>query len=262
MFLNRIKLLITRYLKARSFGFLFFAARFFKIPKSINIDNKIIKLNLPDEYSIKISIVEILLDDTYKLDWIKNFTRKNNIDIKSILDIGGNCGLTSMLLRSHFSKSIIHCYEPNLKIINYLKYHAEHLKFNYYSEAVGGNKSKVKLNITQNDSVLSYILPDEIGTTDQISFDMAFKRFGKDNLDIVKMDCEGSEWEIFNHIEIWKKVKFLTMEYHLGENNFDHSRIVDALNKIGFRLITKLDNNKNVNYGMVLAYNTSLISLN
>jgi hypothetical protein len=51
------------------------------------------------------------------------------------------------------------------------------------------------------------------------------------------------------------------MEYHLGENNFDHNRIVDALNKIGFRLITKLDSNQNVNYGMVLAYNTSLVSI-
>ena len=51
------------------------------------------------------------------------------------------------------------------------------------------------------------------------------------------------------------------MEYHLGESNFDHNRIIDALNKIGFTLITKIDHNKNVNYGMVLAYNSSLISI-
>ena len=261
MFLNRIKLLINRYLKARSFGFLFFAARYFYIPKSIKINNKIINLNLPDEYGVKITFVEIFLDDTYKLDWIKKFAKKKNIDIRSVLDVGGNCGLTSMLLRSHFSKSVIHCYEPNLEIISYLKYNAELLNFDYYNEAVGDKKESVKLNISKNDSILSHISSDESGATQQISFDRAFKRFGVDNLDIVKMDCEGSEWEIFNHIEIWKKVKFLTMEYHLGENNFDHNRIVDALNKIGFKLITKLDNNKNVNYGMVLAYNTSLVSL-
>ena len=118
MFLNRVKFLFKRYLKARSFGFLFFAARYFYIPKSIKINNKIINLNLPDEYGVKITFVEILLDDTYQLDWIKKFARKKNIDIKSILDIGGNCGLTSMLFRSHFSKSVIHCYEPNLEIIN------------------------------------------------------------------------------------------------------------------------------------------------
>ena len=76
MFLNRIKLLINRYLKARSFGFLFFAARYFYIPKSIKINNKIINLNLPDEYGVKITFVEIFLDDTYKLGWIKNFAKK------------------------------------------------------------------------------------------------------------------------------------------------------------------------------------------
>ena len=45
MFLNRVKLLIKRYLKAKSFGFLFFAARYFYIPKSIKINNKIINLS-------------------------------------------------------------------------------------------------------------------------------------------------------------------------------------------------------------------------
>ena len=166
-----------------------------------------------------------------------------------------------MLLRSHFSKSIIHCYEPNLEIKEYLKNNYKLFNFDYYSEAVGDVKSMVKLNVPKNDSILSYILPDQTGTTNQISFDTAFKRLGVDNLDIVKMDCEGSEWKIFNNVEIWKKIKFLTMEYHLGTNNFDHHRIVKALDKIGFRLISKLDDNKEVNYGTVLAYNTALISL-
>lgn len=261
MIFDRIELLIKRFLKARNLGFLFYAARYFNIPKSIRINNKIINLNLPDEYGVKITFVEIFLDDTYKLDWIKKFAKKKNIDIRSVLDIGGNCGFTSMLLRSHFPKSVIHCYEPNLEIISYLKYNAELLNFNWYNEAVGEKNRSVKLNISKNNSILSNISSDESGATQQISFDKAFKRFDLDNLDIVKMDCEGSEWEIFNHAEIWKKVKFLTMEYHLGESNFDHNRIIDALNKIGFTLITKIDHNKNVNYGMVLAYNSSLISI-
>jgi len=117
MLLSRIKLFISRFLRARIFGITFFGARYFKIPKFIKFNNKVVKLNLPNEYGIKLTFVEIFLDDVYKLEWIKNFTKKNNIQIKSILDIGGNCGLASMLLRSHFSKSVIHCYEPNLEII-------------------------------------------------------------------------------------------------------------------------------------------------
>lgn len=260
MSINRIKLFIKRLRKAISFGFTFFGARYFYIPESIKINDKIINLNLPNEYGVKISFVEIFLDDTYKLDWIKKFAIEKNINIKSILDIGGNCGLASILLRYHFSKSTIHCYEPNFEVINYLKYHANLLNFNYYNQAVGNSNKKVKLSVDKDESILSHIVFDKNGTTEQISFDMAFKRFGVESLDIVKMDCEGSEWEIFENIEIWKKVKFLTMEYHLGHNN-DHNRIHNSLKKIGFKPVTKINKNNKVNYGMILAYNTSIVSL-
>ena len=261
MLLSRIKLFISRFLRARIFGITFFGARYFKIPKTIRLNNKIENLNLPNEYGIKITFVEIFLDDVYKLEWIKNFAKKKDIHIKSILDIGGNCGLTSLLLRSHFPKSIIHCYEPNIEIQEYLKHNSKLGGFDYYLEAVGDTTKLVKLNVLKNDSVLSSILPNEIGTIPQISLDIAFKRFGENNLDIVKMDCEGSEWEILKNVEIWKKVKFLTMEYHLGKNNFDHDRIVKVLDKIGFKLISKLEQSSKANYGIVIAYNTSKISI-
>ena len=261
MLLSRIKLFISRFLRARIFGITFFGARYFKIPKFIKFNNKVVKLNLPNEYGIKLTFVEIFLDDVYKLEWIKNFTKKNNIQIKSILDIGGNCGLASMLLRSEFPKSIIHCYEPNLEIQKYLEHNSNLGSFDYFSEAVGGTNEMVKLNIVNNSSTLSSIIPNETGTTAQISFDLAYRRFGVDTLDLVKMDCEGSEWEIFNNVENWRKVKFLTMEYHLGKNNFDHDRIVKVLDKIGFKLISKLEQSSKANYGVVIAYNTLKISI-
>ena len=74
------------------------------------------------------------------------------------------------------------------------------------------------------------------------------------------MDCEGSEWEILKDKESWKKVKFLTMEYHLGKNNNDHKRILSFLDDIGFKKITDLSTS-NADYGMVLAYNTLKLSI-
>jgi len=261
MSLNRILLLIKRFLKARELGFFFRRAKNFQIPKFINLNNETIKLDLPDEYGIKITFVEIFLDDTYRLSWIKKISKKNNINIKSILDIGGNCGLTSILLRSQFTRSDIHCYEPNPEILKYLKNNAHICNFNFYNQAVGNSNKMVKLKVRKNDSILSSISRGETGKINQISFEKAFERFKTDILDIVKMDCEGSEWEILENIEIWKKVRFLTMEYHLGERDINHDRILDALEKIGFSLVTKVDNDKKINYGMVLAYNKSLVSL-
>jgi hypothetical protein len=61
-------------------------------------------------------------------------------------------------------------------------------------------------------------------------------------------------------LNIWKNIKFLTMEYHLEKNKYNTNRVAKALDKIGFKLLTKLDKSKKVSYGLVLAYNPIYIS--
>lgn len=252
--INRIKLFIDRYIRARNLGINFFGARFFTAPKAIKINDKFINLSLPNEHGVKISFVDIFLDDVYKLELIKNIANKNNIKIKSIVDIGGNCGLFSIFSRIHFPRSIIHCYEPNLFLNKYLKKNAFIGLFKYFNEAVGGYKRMVSLNISINNCVNSNILRKN-GSTLQVSFDTIYKRIKFNTIDIVKIDCEGSEWEILNKTKIWKNIKFLTMEYHLKKNKYNFNRVTKALDRIGFKLLTKIDKSKKLNYGMVLACN-------
>ena len=263
MFLNkickRIKLLISRFIKSRKFGLFFFSARFFQVPKRIKLKNNTVDLNLPNEKNMKVIFTEIFLDDTYKLEWIKNFSKKNSIKIKSILDIGGNCGLTSMLSRQYFPESTIHCYEPNIDIEKYLKPNSKIANFKYFLEAVGANAGMVKLNIDNNQSVLSSVSSDKFGTTRQISFEEVLERFEKNKVDIVKMDCEGSEWEILEKVDLWKSVKFITMEYHLGTDNYDHNRITYALEKIDFQIVSEIENANDCNYGIAVAYNKNIL---
>ena len=255
MIINRIKFLIKRYIEAKRLGFKFFRAKNFIVPKSIILNDKFINLRLPNEHGVKMSFIDIFLDDVYKLKRIKKFSDKNNIKIKSILDIGGNCGLFSIAAREYFSKSTIHCYEPNLFIKKYLKYNSAAGNFKFFNESVGKNTCMVSLVIKKNNSVLSNIALNKNGSTPQISFNNVLKRFKFNTIDIVKMDCEGSEWEILNDIKTWKKVKFLTMEYHLGKNKYNHDRVVNVLNKIGFNLLSRIERSKKVNFGLILAYN-------
>ena len=250
----RAKLFINRYLRAKNLGINFFGARFFKVPRAIKINDKLAKLNLPNEHGVKISFVDIFLDDVYNLELIKNIANKNNIKIKSIVDIGGNCGLFSIFSRIHFPTSVIHCYEPNVLLNRYLKKNALIGLFKYFNEAVGGYRRMVSLNIQRNNSVNSNI-SKFFGSTLQISFDTIYKRIKSNTICIVKMDCEGSEWEILNKTKIWKNIKFLTMEYHLKTYKHNFNRITKALDKIGFKLLTKIDKSKKSNYGVILAYN-------
>jgi FkbM family methyltransferase len=260
MLIGRIKLFINRYIRARHLAFFFGGARFFAIPSAVKINKKFVNLSVPNEHGVKISFIDIFLDDVYNLELIKNIANKNNLKIKSIIDIGGNCGLFSIFSRMHFPQSNIHCYEPNLFLNKYLKKNSFIGSFKYFNEAVGQYKRLVNLNVQTNNSVNSNILENKKGSTLQISFDTVYKRIKSDIIDIVKMDCEGSEWEILNKTKIWKNIKFLTMEYHLEKNKYNTNRVAKALDKIGFKLLTKLDKSKKVSYGLVLAYNPIYIS--
>lgn len=260
MIIHRVKILFNRYIQAKYLGFKFFRAKNFIIPNSIMLNNKFINLSLPNEHGVKMSFIDIFLDDVYRLRWIKKFSDRNNIKIKSILDIGGNCGLFSIAARQYFSQSTIHCYEPNVLIKKYLKYNSVLGYFKYFNEAVGKNTRMVSLVVKNNDSVLSNILTNKIGSTPQVSFNDVCRRIKSDTIDIVKMDCEGSEWEILNEIRIWKRVKFLTMEYHLGKNKYNHNRVAKALDKIGFKLLSKINKYKEINHGVILACNPIYIS--
>jgi FkbM family methyltransferase len=46
--------------------------------------------------------------------------------------------------------------------------------------------------------------------------------------DLLKLDCEGAEWDLFETVDVWRRIAAITMEYHLwgegggyGEYNYE-----------------------------------------
>ena len=73
-----------------------------------------------------------------------------------------------------------------------------------------------------------------------VSFSTVVDRIGG-RIDLLKLDCEGGEWDIFQIPEPFQKVAEIRMEYHLvgGKTISD---LKDAAEYIGFK-ITKLNEN-------------------
>jgi hypothetical protein len=80
----------------------------------------------------------------------------------------------------------------------------------------------------------------------------ALKRIGG-SVDLLKLDCEGGEWPLLENQDIWKKVKHLTMEYHLWANpQLDVPGMVKTIRNHGFR-ITHLDEAPELKWGILHA---------
>jgi FkbM family methyltransferase len=225
---ERATSLLRRRRNAQRIGVHFVRAKSFRLPCAILLNGHKIDLNISKEQCQITAFVEVLLDDCYRLREIAR-----TADIATVLDIGANVGLFSMAARMLFPKSRVHAYEPNTALAHQLCGHARQAGFDFFIEAVGYEESMVSLVVDPNQSVLTSTRHDPGGgSIPQVAFRRALGRLGG-RADLVKLDCEGAEWEIFEDRESWSRVRFVTMEYHLNPGD-GHDKVADALRAIGF----------------------------
>lgn len=60
-------------------------------------------------------------------------------------------------------------------------------------------------------------------------------------IDLLKIDCEGAEWDIFEQHDAFRNVHQIRMEYHLLEGR-DLARFEDTVGELGFRIIKLIPN--------------------
>ena len=237
--INKLLRLITRRSRARKLGFHYIRSSGFIPPNKIRILDKDVSLKFPNETGVANDFLSIFLDDDYnleKIDW----------NVTTVLDIGANLGFFSLAARKAFPQAEIHAYEPNKQLDVYLDSHSYQGNFKIFYQAVGLESGRVSLDIL-GESNQTRSRKDEDGIVHQISFRETIEKLGG-NVDIVKIDCEGAEWEFLEDQNAWKNVKFLTMEYHLWPGERKHSDIIIALNNLGFTIIKTFPIE---NYGLI-----------
>ena len=69
-----------------------------------------------------------------------------------------------------------------------------------------------------------------------ISLEDALKRVGG-YADLLKMDCEGSEWDILEEKDSLRNVRNITLEYHLWKNHKTHAYAKELVKSNGFRIL-------------------------
>lgn len=247
MTLTRVTLLAQRRIAARKLGVPFSGSTSFVLPRKIRLSGHTVSIRLPTEIGVKVAFIELLLDDCYQL---RRLIRLGEA-ITRVIDVGANVGLFGLAARNAFHTAVIHAYEPNRALEPYLSEQCRSAGVEVFYEAVGREADTVTLDvINAAESVHTASRSDPAGTIPQIALRTAIERIGG-SVDLLKIDCEGSEWEMLAAPASWRSVRYVTMEYHLREG-LNHDSIGEALRRCGFLI---LDQNRAETYGLVFARN-------
>ncbi|HVX51512.1 MAG TPA: FkbM family methyltransferase [Chitinophagaceae bacterium] len=227
--LRKIGVLFKRKRNAKKIGIHFTRASGWRLPQEILIKNKEVTLDLLSDQSTSTSFADIFLDDVYGL----YFFKKHMPSIKRIVDIGANQGLFTVAASNVFP-SRIHAYEPNPSLINRLKFNTHDFDVSCFSEAVGLTEGAIKME-EGKDSLHGKTILSYAGDIPQVSLQKVIARMNG-SIDLLKLDCEGAEWEILQDAASLSKVKAITMEYHT-DNSRNHDAIKIILTNAGFRIL-------------------------
>jgi len=243
---NRYVLFLKRMRAAQEFGFQFAGTSSFKLPPNANIAGQQRKLIAPDDPTIAHDIINVWLDDEYGL-------RRAPGNVQTIVDIGANVGLFSLLARHRFPAASIHAYEPDKTVLGFTERNLAGCNVVLHGEGVADADGHCSI-ISRGSTRGNRTIPTNKGTK-LTSLGAVVERVGG-SIDLLKIDCEGAEWDIFRDKDAMANVRAIRMEYHLWDG-----RTVDDLRKVaaqlGFRISIKSQADKG-GYGIAWLDNSAL----
>lgn len=207
----------------------------YQIPLTLFNSGKkvVLQLKTGEQFTIShlldaLTIKEIFLDQDYKV---------NLSNPEVIIDIGANIGTFSILQAKKHPQCNIYAFEPAKATNKLLK---TNLRLNgiknvIISQKGVGAKPGKHILYTHSASGLSSLIntktatrPEKISIT---TLDQIFQNHKIKKCDLLKMDCEGAEFEIlFNTSgQTFKKIKNLVLEYHDGLTKHSHCQLINFL---------------------------------
>lgn len=197
-------------------------------------------------------IVKINLLEEYPKEFFKNINPKG-----VVLDIGAHIGSFSLMMNKLFPKVKIYSIEPMADNYDLL---IENIKIN----DAENNIIPIKIGVSNYDGIGSFEIFEDMDSghlvtnkdknknikekVEIVRMKSLFEKLNIEEVDVIKIDIEGEEYKILpDMIEIFKKIKNITLEYHQILNNkmvfpCGDKNITHTLTNAGFKQIYKTKN--------------------
>jgi FkbM family methyltransferase len=217
------------------------------------IDNILFNVNSWEELLI---LKEVFIDGIYNVFTPEKFC---------LVDIGMNVGITSLFFANKSNCDSVIAFEPFEKtralaqknfLLNAV---SSKIEIRNYGVGYPPRELEVKYSMEYKGSVginglSSYIMPqseldNELLEIRDVS-DAINSIIENNNNVILKIDCEGAEYEILNRLDALKilpKIKYLMIEWHIEGPHF----LIDILNSNNFFVLSFNENEKDI--GMIYA---------
>jgi FkbM family methyltransferase len=179
---------------------------------------------------------------TYKeifVEGIYHFKTQNTSPV--IIDAGANIGLSTLYFSKQYPNATIYAFEPDEKVEAVLQkniHDNDCTNVIIHQEAVW--RENTTLSFDKRGSEGSHI--SDQGNSSVLAIDFATFLSQFEQVDFLKMDIEGAEWDVVNHITSQlPKIHNFFLEYH-GKNSDTHklSALLQIVEKAGFKVYIKM----------------------
>lgn len=181
---------------------------------------------------------EIFIDKCYDFPIL---TVKNPI----IIDIGGNTGLFSLRMKQLYPEASIYAFEPfapNFKQFSDTINVSELKNVMAFPYGVGGTTRKEKLYINKKNIGGNSILESRNNSKafteiDLVSIKEIFEKLKITKIHLLKMDCEGAEYEIIKDIDLLLSASIEKIVFEPTPMEYNFNELTEHLNNVGFNMI-------------------------
>lgn len=204
-------------------------------------------LNLKNDQKLKLRVnstdfyafVNVCIIEEYKKE---GFEIGEN---STVIDVGGHIGIFSVYASQFCKNGRILTFEPitdNFKVLEENLSLNEFTNIKVFNVAVAGRQSKVKIFHNEDQAAHTiYGEGDKHTEINAISLREILDSNGVQKCDLLKLDCEGAEYEILAFLpdEYFERISRICMEYHPIENWNKHlTELISRLKKLNYKVTT------------------------